>query len=124
MGLFQRPKHAEATKPQDNSGVTDLQPSADSEKIAGGYDDSPVKFLTVRSLLMGVLVSMGGFIFGYDTGSYSYWESESCYKCTETTCRTDIGVPGNARLPPTIRRTSIFDRAECDSDFNWLLQVQ
>lgn len=48
-----------------------MQAPSHSEQEGGGlYDDSPVKFLTVRSFLMGVLVSMGGFIFGYDTGMY------------------------------------------------------
>jgi SP family sugar:H+ symporter-like MFS transporter len=27
--------------------------------------------LTIRSFIMGVFVSMGGFIFGYDTGQIS-----------------------------------------------------
>lgn len=36
-----------------------------------GYNDNPVRFLTLRSGLMGVLASMGGFIFGYDTGKTS-----------------------------------------------------
>ncbi|SLM39237.1 mfs monosaccharide [Lasallia pustulata] len=36
-----------------------------------GYNDNPVRFLTLRSGLMGVLASMGGFIFGYDTGQIS-----------------------------------------------------
>lgn len=31
-------------------------------------DDSPVKYLTWRSFILGVVVSMGGFIFGYSTG--------------------------------------------------------
>ena len=38
---------------------------AEDEKVD---NDTPVKFLTLRSLLMGVLSSVGGFIFGYDTG--------------------------------------------------------
>lgn len=31
-------------------------------------DDSPVKYLTWRSFILGLCVSMGGFIFGYSTG--------------------------------------------------------
>jgi len=34
-------------------------------------DDSKVPFLTVRTFLMTVLVSMGGICFGYDTGQIS-----------------------------------------------------
>lgn len=33
--------------------------------------DSPIPLLTWRSVIMGILVSMGGFIFGYDTGQIS-----------------------------------------------------
>ncbi|KAF2817144.1 MFS monosaccharide transporter-like protein [Mytilinidion resinicola] len=36
-----------------------------------GYDDSPLPRLTWASFNMGILVSMGGFIFGYDTGQIS-----------------------------------------------------
>ncbi|MCJ1311738.1 hexose transporter hxt1 [Agyrium rufum] len=31
----------------------------------------PIPFLTIHSLILGVLVSMGGFIFGFDTGQIS-----------------------------------------------------
>jgi SP family sugar:H+ symporter-like MFS transporter len=40
-------------------------------KHAGHHDDSPVPRLTVHSFIMGVFVSMGGFIFGHDTGQIS-----------------------------------------------------
>ncbi|KAI9832386.1 MAG: hypothetical protein M1819_004374 [Sarea resinae] len=43
----------------------------DPEKHGADEDNTPVKFLTLRTFFMGVLVSMGGFIFGYDTGSIS-----------------------------------------------------
>lgn len=33
--------------------------------------DSHIPLLTWRSVLMGIFVSMGGFIFGYDTGQIS-----------------------------------------------------
>jgi SP family sugar:H+ symporter-like MFS transporter len=40
------------------------------EKNGHIYDDSPVKYLTWRSFVLGVLASMGGFIFGYSTGGF------------------------------------------------------
>lgn len=50
----------------------DATPShADStavEKDNLTLDDSPVKYLTWRSFILGLCVSMGGFIFGYSTG--------------------------------------------------------
>ena len=43
----------------------------EKQKPAGPYDDSPIPRLTIHSFIMGVFVSMGGFIFGYDTGQIS-----------------------------------------------------
>ena len=69
MRLFSRSTHSESTHPPDGNSNEGVGSAADREKEAGVYDDdSPVKFLSMRSLAMGVLVSMGGFIFGYDTG--------------------------------------------------------
>ncbi|KAL5450816.1 hypothetical protein PMIN07_007527 [Paraphaeosphaeria minitans] len=36
-----------------------------------GYDTSPLPRLTMVGFSMGILVSMGGFVFGYDTGQIS-----------------------------------------------------
>lgn len=41
------------------------------EKGPGNEVDSPIPLLTWRSFIMGILVSMGGFLFGYDTGQIS-----------------------------------------------------
>ncbi|KOS23367.1 High-affinity fructose transporter ght6 [Escovopsis weberi] len=41
------------------------------EKPSSGLDYYPVPLVTKRSWAMGVLVSMGGLIFGYDTGQIS-----------------------------------------------------
>lgn len=45
--------------------------TAEREKAAHDVVDTPIPLLTWRSLLMGVFVSMGGFLFGYDTGQIS-----------------------------------------------------
>lgn len=47
-----------------------------SEKIekqnyVGPYDNSKIPRVTIHSFIMGIFVSMGGFIFGYDTGQIS-----------------------------------------------------
>lgn len=34
-------------------------------------DESPMPFLTARTFFMAVLVSMGGIVFGFDTGQIS-----------------------------------------------------
>lgn len=43
------------------------------EPEKGQHDivDTPIPLFTVRSFIMGVFVSMGGFLFGYDTGQIS-----------------------------------------------------
>lgn len=59
-------EHAETSNPSaTTSGTASL-----AEKSAA-YDDSKVPYLTWRSLILGVLASMGGFIFGYSTGVYN-----------------------------------------------------
>ena len=60
---FLRPTRGRATTP-----TPDDVPQA---KHAGPYDNSPVPRVTIHSFIMGVFVSMGGFIFGYDTGQIS-----------------------------------------------------
>ena len=74
MGLFPRTKHTETAPLPEENADPGSKLSQDREKETGvyEYDDSPVKFLSMPSLAMGVLVSMGGFIFGYDTGT-SFW---------------------------------------------------
>lgn len=71
MGLLSRSKRTPNSDLPEGNASASLQAPPDPEKFSGAYDDSPVKFLTGRSLAMGVLVSMGGFIFGYDTGNRS-----------------------------------------------------
>ncbi|KAL4955054.1 hypothetical protein BDW69DRAFT_161739 [Aspergillus filifer] len=55
---------ASQTRSSYSSGLTD------QEKRAGIYD-GPVPFVTWRSFLLGAFVSIGGIIFGYDTGQIS-----------------------------------------------------
>ncbi|KAJ9607337.1 hexose transporter hxt5 [Cladophialophora chaetospira] len=45
--------------------------STDARKSLAGLDYSPLRRLTMSSFLMGIAISMGGFIFGYDTGQIS-----------------------------------------------------
>lgn len=51
-----RSSHEKASTPSEGSGQ---------------YDEIPIPRLTIHSFIMGVFVSMGGFIFGYDTGQIS-----------------------------------------------------
>ncbi|PYH43342.1 sugar porter family MFS transporter [Aspergillus saccharolyticus JOP 1030-1] len=71
---FRRPGARPDTYPAD-----DPQASADrthstapiQEAKEEDLVDTPIPLLTWRSFLMGVFVSMGGFLFGYDTGQIS-----------------------------------------------------
>lgn len=45
--------------------------TVEREKGHGEVVDTPIPLLTVRSFIMGIFVSMGGFLFGYDTGQIS-----------------------------------------------------
>jgi SP family sugar:H+ symporter-like MFS transporter len=44
---------------------------SEKQKYVGPYDNTPIPRVTIHSFIMGVFVSMGGFIFGYDTGQIS-----------------------------------------------------
>ncbi|EEQ91354.1 hypothetical protein RJZ56_007008 [Blastomyces dermatitidis] len=43
----------------------------DQEKLGEEFVNTPIPWITWRSFIMGVFVSMGGFVFGYDTGQIS-----------------------------------------------------
>jgi SP family sugar:H+ symporter-like MFS transporter len=53
----------------DHIAIADL-PQAITEK-GPELVDTPIPLLTWRSAVMGLFVSMGGFLFGYDTGQIS-----------------------------------------------------
>ena len=54
-----------------DGSTTHSEKQMEREKYTGPYDNSKVPLLTIHSFIMGVFVSMGGFIFGYDTGQIS-----------------------------------------------------
>lgn len=56
--------------PQWRRGVSG-EGVAHPEKHGGLYVESRIPRLTLHSFIMGIFVSMGGFIFGYDTGQIS-----------------------------------------------------
>lgn len=71
-----------AVKQFFNKEKAQAQPDANSDSSNGvaedveaekaGYSDtSKIPFLTFRTFFMAVLVSMGGMVFGFDTGQIS-----------------------------------------------------
>ena len=52
----------------------------DREKRSSSFDETPVPWVTWRSLVLGAFVSIGGIIFGYDTGQISGFLEMKNYK--------------------------------------------
>lgn len=75
MGLFSKHKEQDVVgAPADLNAPSAAHPIdntiQDVEKTQH-LDDGPVPLITMRTLTMAILVAMGGFIFGYDTGQIS-----------------------------------------------------
>jgi SP family sugar:H+ symporter-like MFS transporter len=77
MGILQRFRGAGHSNEKGTDATESHRPPgadehADLEKEAGEpLDNSHVRIFTVRVFLMGIIVSIGGLIFGYDTGQIS-----------------------------------------------------
>lgn len=66
--VFQkRPQDVYTTSEAPRESVS----TTDREKGNGDVVDTPIPLFTIRSFIMGIFVSMGGFLFGYDTGQIS-----------------------------------------------------
>ena len=72
MGILSRMKKPAAAQPTsgDTTPQIDGGPSP-GELEKDGVDNSPVKLFTPRVFAMALIVSIGGMIFGYDTGQIS-----------------------------------------------------
>ncbi|RDI83491.1 hypothetical protein Vi05172_g6733 [Venturia inaequalis] len=76
MGVLQKFGNGRNNEKVADTNGTNTPPNAeehaDLEKEAGEpLDNTPVRIFTPRVLLMGMIVSIGGLIFGYDTGQIS-----------------------------------------------------
>lgn len=89
--------HFEEYDPRDEKG-TDVRQSL------AHLDYSPLPRVTWRSFSMGVLISMGGLIFGYDTGQISgflgRFTPNSGWLAMSVLRRVSLTMAG--RLPPCI----------------------
>lgn len=55
----------------NNRGTEGVSPHQSYEDVRKSLDYSRLRRVTMASFLMGILISMGGFVFGYDTGQIS-----------------------------------------------------
>jgi SP family sugar:H+ symporter-like MFS transporter len=72
--MFQkRAQDLEPAHQPPRESVGESVSTVDREKALNSSDvvDTPIPLVTWRSLVMGLFVSMGGFVFGYDTGQIS-----------------------------------------------------
>lgn len=76
----------------------------------GDHDDGPVPFLTLRTLSMAFMVSMGGMMFGFDTGELSskgeeVWKPIILQVSSRVSCRCGIS---NIFSPIFVRQLPIL----------------
>lgn len=69
--FHKRPEDVYAENQPPRESVGESVSTVDREKAPSDVVDTAIPLLTWRSAVMGLFVSMGGFLFGYDTGQIS-----------------------------------------------------
>ena len=103
MNLLSKFPYGKKPQPVADGRLSETsEESSRPDKMHGIYDNSPIPRLTLASFVMGVLVSMGGFIFGYDTGKLTCIPGHEEFQLTKGS-RPDLRVPDHGGFPPPFR---------------------
>lgn len=102
----------DSPNPQAEAGQAGREAGPHAQPASKLESALPVKIphVTLRTVFMAILVAMGGFIFGYDTGEFPL--GARFLKLPNIYNRSDLGVSGNAGVLGEVRRARASHQTE------------